>query len=577
MPYRTLDPLARMTRFHLLERERIFRLMEGGLNQSYEFDIVEGVIRDTLTSGPKDLTRHLGDDQLEKDYAAVSQGALKNPLTGGWQAAANQIAGDTPESRAHDKRAAADPAGVAVDDLKAPLDDAYFKPGYVDPKDKAEIAKAGETQGDPRSSAPAADVRSMEGIRTRRGTAPPQAQEDPEAPPARTPLKTPTPEPKASMGLPIATRQAGGGGIFDSIRDNKSDSTFKRFGKAAGRLALEPGLIVKDMMMGGNADSLLGGALGWNKETSWLDRAQDVVDVIGVFDPTGIADAANALGYAARGKWGAAAVSALGIIPYAGDVGKLGKWAARAMKGVGKTAKAAPRIVDAAQIVEKGAAKMAEKRAAKAAGKAVVQGGEATAKAGGRFGKVKQAVQKGKDAYKKAEPYIKRGREAQEKIQGRRDAEAQRAGEAPKSNALSRLRGAAGAASGTVGAGQAAYGQGREAYGNASGAVGQAKKAYQAAKAGDIGGAFNAAKGAVSQGREAYGQGRAAVSKGRAAVSKGHAAFSQASGGGGGKKATEIPVAAKCTGSDNKTSTDGATPGYKRCNRQTPGRDHGDD
>ena len=36
-------------------------------------------------------------------------------------------------------------------------------------------------------------------------------------------------------------------------------------------------------------------------------------------------DVVNAVGYALRGKWGSAAVTALGIIPYVGDVAKAGK------------------------------------------------------------------------------------------------------------------------------------------------------------------------------------------------------------------------------------------------------------
>jgi len=233
---------------------------------------------------------------------------------------------------------------------------------------------------------------------------------------------------EASMGPPIATRQAGKSKLnpLNLIRDKKSDSTFKRFGKASARMLIEPALIVKDMVMGGDADSLVGGALGWNEKTSWLDRAQDVVDVIGVIDPTGVADAANALGYAARGKWGDAAVSALGVIPYVGDAGKIVKWGARASKA-GKTAKKSSMLAKAAKFVEKGAAKMAEKRAAKAAGKVAVHGAEkaaakTAAKPAGKFARAKEFYGKGKEIYG-------RGKEAHDRIQARKAA---REGGAPE-------------------------------------------------------------------------------------------------------------------------------------------------
>jgi hypothetical protein len=44
-------------------------------------------------------------------------------------------------------------------------------------------------------------------------------------------------------------------------------------------------------------------------------------------------DVVNAVGYALRGKWGSAAVTALGIIPYVGDVAKAGHTAATLTRG----------------------------------------------------------------------------------------------------------------------------------------------------------------------------------------------------------------------------------------------------
>ena len=68
-----------------------------------------------------------------------------------------------------------------------------------------------------------------------------------------------------------------------------------------------------------------------------LDITQMTLDVIGIFDPTGISDGANALISAGRGDWIGAGLSALAIIPVVGALataGKLGKWAATVSKAV---------------------------------------------------------------------------------------------------------------------------------------------------------------------------------------------------------------------------------------------------
>ena len=41
--------------------------------------------------------------------------------------------------------------------------------------------------------------------------------------------------------------------------------------------------------------------------------------------------------------------------------------------------------------------------------------------------------------------------------------------------------------------------------------------------------------------------------------------------------AKEVPVDDDCPGQNTKTTTFRASPGMKRCNKQTPGRDHGDE
>jgi RHS repeat-associated protein len=49
------------------------------------------------------------------------------------------------------------------------------------------------------------------------------------------------------------------------------------------------------------------------------------LDIVGVFDPTGIADALNAGLQGSNGQWVGAIISGLGVIPYIGDLSKVGK------------------------------------------------------------------------------------------------------------------------------------------------------------------------------------------------------------------------------------------------------------
>ena len=72
---------------------------------------------------------------------------------------------------------------------------------------------------------------------------------------------------------------------------------------------------------------------GVNPVDNWADVVQDILNLVGVVDPTGVVDVVNAVGYALRGKWGSAAVTALGIIPYVGDVAKAGHTAATLTRG----------------------------------------------------------------------------------------------------------------------------------------------------------------------------------------------------------------------------------------------------
>jgi hypothetical protein len=62
----------------------------------------------------------------------------------------------------------------------------------------------------------------------------------------------------------------------------------------------------------------------------YLDLAQLGLDVVGIVEPTPFADGSNAVISMFRGDWLGAGLSALSIVPYVGDLaklGKLGKWA----------------------------------------------------------------------------------------------------------------------------------------------------------------------------------------------------------------------------------------------------------
>ena len=61
-----------------------------------------------------------------------------------------------------------------------------------------------------------------------------------------------------------------------------------------------------------------------------LDVTQLALDVVGIFEPTPFADLTNTAISAGRGDWWGAGLSIVGVIPYVGDLaklGKLGKWA----------------------------------------------------------------------------------------------------------------------------------------------------------------------------------------------------------------------------------------------------------
>lgn len=81
------------------------------------------------------------------------------------------------------------------------------------------------------------------------------------------------------------------------------------------------------------------------------------LDIVGIVDPSGIADGLNAGLQANSGDWLGAGISALGIIPYVGDVAKVGK--------VGKDVKIISNAIDevksAKQLLKEGRAGKQEK------------------------------------------------------------------------------------------------------------------------------------------------------------------------------------------------------------------------
>ena len=73
-----------------------------------------------------------------------------------------------------------------------------------------------------------------------------------------------------------------------------------------------------------NASSL-GVNFGGNYTLQGDDILQAGLDLVGIFDPTGIADGVNAGISAKKSDWLNAGISALGVIPLAGDLAKAGK------------------------------------------------------------------------------------------------------------------------------------------------------------------------------------------------------------------------------------------------------------
>ncbi len=70
--------------------------------------------------------------------------------------------------------------------------------------------------------------------------------------------------------------------------------------------------------------------LSAEEQSLLLDLGQLVLDLVGILDPTPVADSTNAVISLGRGDWWGAGLSGISAIPYIGDLakaGKLGRWA----------------------------------------------------------------------------------------------------------------------------------------------------------------------------------------------------------------------------------------------------------
>lgn len=82
--------------------------------------------------------------------------------------------------------------------------------------------------------------------------------------------------------------------------------------------------------------------LARQKRELMLDLTQMALDLAGLIDPTPVSDGANGIVSLFRGDFLGAGISALGIIPYVGDLAKVGK--------LGKFVRTMERVVDIARV-----------------------------------------------------------------------------------------------------------------------------------------------------------------------------------------------------------------------------------
>lgn len=150
-----------------------------------------------------------------------------------------------------------------------------------------------------------------------------------------------------SVGLRERTLEALEGRLINAPTTNNngtlSDTAASRTGYDASRLKqkqLQQNLPTPDLT----------GLTPEQKELV-LDLTQVGLSVIGIFDPTGIADGTDAAISLGRGDYWGAGISALGIIPYLGDIAKIGKLP-KLLKTIEKVVDVAKQSSTFAKVVE---------------------------------------------------------------------------------------------------------------------------------------------------------------------------------------------------------------------------------
>ena len=86
------------------------------------------------------------------------------------------------------------------------------------------------------------------------------------------------------------------------------------------------------------------GDLGGNYTLQGKEVLVAALDIVGIVDPTGVADIAAATLEAEQGNWGSAILSAAGVVPIVGDIGKVGK--------IAKHVKTIEKAIDGAKGIE---------------------------------------------------------------------------------------------------------------------------------------------------------------------------------------------------------------------------------
>ncbi len=105
-------------------------------------------------------------------------------------------------------------------------------------------------------------------------------------------------------------------------------------------------VIVKTTMIDVEVNvSSLGIGFGGNYTLQGDEILQASLDIVGIVDPTGVADVINAGISADKGNWGDMIISGIGVVPYVGDLAKAGK--------IGKDVKVIENAVEALTKAEK--------------------------------------------------------------------------------------------------------------------------------------------------------------------------------------------------------------------------------